>query len=90
MAKTEIKVRVGNVEFSGRGEPEWLEQQLDKVLLAAASMVPATEEATLEAGSVRGEPLAASVRQWLTRATGDSGRLGAAADWLTLRSRKSG
>ncbi|GEM_PF-1094710 len=88
MAKTEIKIRVGNVQFSGCGEPEWLEQQLDKVLKVASALAQAPEESTLEAGSLRGDPQPASVRQWLQRAAGESGRLGAAAEWLTLRSRR--
>ncbi len=88
MAKTEIKIRVGNVQFSGRGEPEWLELQLDKVLKVASALAQASEESTLEAGSMREDPQPASVRQWLQRRAGESGRLGAAAEWLTLRSRR--
>lgn len=90
MAKTEIKVRVGNVQFSGRGEPAWLEQQLDKVLQVATSLARSSEEATLEAGTLHAEPRADGLRHWVQRATRENGRLGAAAEWLTLRTRRGG
>ncbi|MDX2051184.1 MAG: hypothetical protein SFV15_02270 [Polyangiaceae bacterium] len=99
MAKAEINVRVGTVRFSGRGEPEWLEEQLNKVLAVASALAEQTVEATLETGTLREAPTSnrpetlmspAGLRHWIDRVRGEQGRLGAAAEWLTLRSRRNG
>ena len=65
MAEAHIEIRVGSVEFVGKGEQEWVSKQLDKILSKAEELMklapPAPSDATsAESVSPSGEDPIAS------------------------------
>lgn len=39
MSEAKIEIRIGDVSFSGEGEPSWLSEQLDKILDRAEQLI---------------------------------------------------
>lgn len=90
MRRARIAVRLGPASFSGAGDPEWLAEQLDKVLRAVPLLAAApTAENDSGAGDTPGSgPLASYIKA----RGGDSSqvrRFLAAADWLRLRGERT-
>ena len=44
MSEVKINITIGSMEFSGEGNPEWLERQLDKLLAVAPELMKVTAE----------------------------------------------
>jgi hypothetical protein len=95
MAAGKIQVTVGAVSFSGEGEPDWLAEQLDKVLKAAPDLATSPSE---RAGSSQHSPSApkapagasapGTLVSYIKVKGGESSqvkRFLATADWLRLR-----
>ena len=88
-----IDVTVGAVSFSGEGEPEWLSQELERVLKAASDLpkVPppmaSTELASLTPAAASGGSVGTVVSHIKTYGaeSNQTKRFLATADWLRLR-----
>lgn len=57
MSEAKIKIKIGNVKFSGEGDKDWLSEQLDKILSKAKDLIklappaPALDENNSNNGS---------------------------------------
>src|SRR5688572_25859334 len=41
MAESKVVIKIGAIEFSGEGDPAWIEKQLDKVIEKASDLIRA-------------------------------------------------
>ena len=39
MSEAKIEIKIGQIEFSGEGQPEWVAKQLDKILAKAEDLI---------------------------------------------------
>jgi|ERR1051325_895466 hypothetical protein len=99
MAEAKIEMRVGEVSFSGEGAPEWLSEQLDKVIAAIPDLVKVAPKPTSRsaAGAASTPPngvgatdvaLTDTLASYIKKQKGDTvqtRRFLVTADWLRLR-----
>ncbi|MBZ5594987.1 MAG: hypothetical protein LAP39_22320 [Acidobacteriia bacterium] len=91
MPDGKIQVTVGSVSFSGEGDPQWLAEQLDKVLKAApevAAVPPPSPNLPQETPPQRGTGSGGALVSHIRTKGGEGNqtkRFLATADWLRLR-----
>jgi len=93
MSESKIAIKIGQVEFTGEGEQNWLDKQLDKILAQAEKLIklaPAEQEKQAETGghrekgkgdSVASMPLAAFLKS-KNATTNQLKKFLATATWL--------
>ena len=95
MSEGKIQVNLGAVSFSGEGDPEWLAQQLDKVLKAAPDLAKTQPQAesksspdTVAAHVTASGGTVVTLAAYIKAKGGDSNQIKrflATADWLRQR-----
>jgi len=85
MAQSKIAVTVGNVSFSGEGEPEWLAEQLERVLAVAPQIVSTQLVGRAPFDDSGDREFTASLAGYIKEKGGENSQVDrflVAADWL--------
>lgn len=71
MSESELQVKIGDVEFSGRGDADWLSKQLEKVMSSAQTQPPIRKPKHKDEEADLDEPtdftLGPNAKRWIAR-----------------------
>jgi hypothetical protein len=90
MTVAKIQISVGSITFSGEGNEDWLEKQLDKLLKAAPVLVESAPKSKDEEAGAGGGAVG-TLAAFLTKksaTTNQTKRFLATAEWVHLKGKK--
>lgn len=91
MTVAKIQISVGSITFSGEGNEDWLEKQLDKLLKAAPVLVesaPKSKDEELGVGSAEAVGTLATFLTKKSATANQTKRFLATAEWVHLKGKK--